>query len=35
MYRDLAVVRARVLPDEHDKEKGGKGNEGVYEGMSI
>lgn len=35
MYRDLAVVRVRVLPDERDKERGGRGTEGVYEGMTI
>lgn len=29
------MVRARVLPDEHDKESGGKGTECVYKGMNI
>lgn len=35
MDRDMAMVRARVLLDEHDKERGAIGTEGVYEGMTI
>ena len=33
MYRDSTVVRAKVLPDEHDKERRTEGI--VYEGMNI
>lgn len=33
--RDLAAVRTMVLPDEHDKERGDKGTDGVYKGMNI